>query len=70
MILAALVGFAAELIPVFPRPDTAAIRLIVRATKGARSAPLSRPGIVLNDADRPSAAAEAVLRDAAALDPA
>jgi tRNA1(Val) A37 N6-methylase TrmN6 len=70
-ILAALGGFAAELIPVFPRPGAAAIRLIVRATKGARAEASLRPGIVLNDADnRPSEAAEAILRHAAPLDPA
>jgi tRNA1(Val) A37 N6-methylase TrmN6 len=70
-ILASLAGRfgAAEIIPIFPRPDAAAIRVIVRAIKGRRT-PLSlRPGLVLNDAEgRPSAAAEAILRNAAALD--
>jgi tRNA1(Val) A37 N6-methylase TrmN6 len=62
---------AAEIIPIFPRPDAAAIRVIVRAIKGRRTPPALRPGLVLNDADgRPAAAAEAILRDAAALDPA
>ena len=72
-ILAALAGRfgAAEIIPIFPRPGAAAIRVILRAIKGRRT-PLSlRPGLVLNEADgRPSAAAEAILREAAALDPA
>lgn len=72
-ILASLAGRfgAAEIIPIFPRPDAAAIRAIVRAIKGRRTPPSLRPGLVLNDADgRPTAAAEAILRDAAALDPA
>jgi tRNA1(Val) A37 N6-methylase TrmN6 len=72
-ILASLAGRfgAAEIIPIFPRPDAAAIRAIVRAIKGRRTPPSLRPGLVLNDADgRPTAAAEAILRGAAALDPA
>ena len=70
-ILASLAGRfgAAEIIPIFPRPDAAAIRVIVRAVKGRRTPPSLRPGLVLNDADgRPTAVAEAILRDAAALD--
>jgi len=72
-ILAALSGRfgAAEIIPIFPRPSAAAIRVIVRAIKGRRTLPSLRPGLVLNEADgRPSAAAETILRDAAPLDPA
>jgi len=72
-IFAALAGRfgAAEIIPIFPRPDAAAIRLIVRAIKGRRTPPSLRPGLVLNEPDgRPTATAEAILRDAAALDPA
>ena len=72
-ILAALAGRfgAAEIIPIFPRANAAAIRMIVRAIKGRRTPPSLRPGLVLNDADgRPTAAAEAILRDAAPLDPA
>jgi tRNA1(Val) A37 N6-methylase TrmN6 len=72
-ILASLAGRfgAAEIIPIFPRPDAAAIRVIVRAIKGRRTPPTLRPGLVLNDAGgRPSVAAEAILRDAAPLDPA
>jgi len=71
--LASLAGRfgAAELIPIFPRPDAAAIRMIVRAIKGRRTPPAFRPGLVLNEADgRPTAAAEAILRNAAPLDPA
>ena len=70
-ILSALAGYAVELIPVFPRPEAAPIRLIVRATKGAAAEPVLLPGIVLNGADnRPSEAADAILRQAAPLDPA
>ncbi len=62
---------AAQLIPIFPRPDAAAIRIIVRAIKGRRTPPEMRTGIVLNDANgQPSIKANAILRDAAALDPA
>jgi tRNA1(Val) A37 N6-methylase TrmN6 len=54
--------------PVHPKPGAAAIRILLRATKGS-SAPLSLlPGLVLNGEDgRPSAEAEAVLREGAAL---
>ncbi len=62
---------AAELIPIFPRPGAAAIRLIVRTIKGRRTPPIFRAGIVLNDADnQPSKAANAILRDAGPLAPA
>jgi len=54
--------------PIHPRADAAAIRVLVRAQKGGR-APLSiLPGLVLaDDANRPTAAAEAVLRAGEAL---
>src|SRR5438552_2745935 len=63
-ILAALTGRfgAAEIIAIFPRPDAAAIRVIVRAIKGRRTPPSLRPGLVLNDAEgRPTPTAEAIL---------
>jgi tRNA1(Val) A37 N6-methylase TrmN6 len=72
-ILATLKGRfgAAELIPVFPRADAPAIRLIVRAIKGRRTPPAMLPGIVLNDANnQPSAAADKILRDGGPLSPA
>jgi tRNA1(Val) A37 N6-methylase TrmN6 len=55
-------------IPVYPRPDAAAIRILVRAVKGSR-APLSLAGgITLNDATaRPTAEAEAILRGGESL---
>src|SRR5258708_32631660 len=53
----------AAIMPVYPRPDAAAIRILVRATK-ASGAPLTLlPGLTLNDADgKPSAEAEEILR--------
>jgi tRNA1(Val) A37 N6-methylase TrmN6 len=59
---------AATLLPVHPKPDAAAIRVLIRAVKGSR-APLSLlPGFVLADAaGRPTAAAEDVLRNGAVL---
>jgi tRNA1(Val) A37 N6-methylase TrmN6 len=54
--------------PVHPRPDTAAIRVLVRAAKGSRAPLRILPGLMLNDAQgHPSAVAEAVLRDATPL---
>ena len=56
-------------LPIYPRPDGAAIRVIVRARKGG-TAPLAQcSGLTLNDAQaRPTAAAEAVLRAGRTLD--
>ncbi|HVT55698.1 MAG TPA: methyltransferase [Xanthobacteraceae bacterium] len=69
-ILATLKGRfgAAELIPIFPRADTPAIRLIVRAIKGRRTPSAVLPGLVLNDGNnQPTDAANKILRDAGAL---
>ena len=42
-------GFGALMVlPVYPRPDAEAIRILVRATKGSRASPALLPGIVLN----------------------
>lgn len=50
-------------LPVLPRPDRPAIRVLVRAVKGMSARPRHLPGFLLNDANgRPTAAAEAVLR--------
>ncbi|MCA3278166.1 MAG: N-6 DNA methylase [Roseomonas sp.] len=62
-------GFGAmELLPLWPRAGVAAKRVLLRARKGARSPAKILPGLVLHEADgRFSKAAEAILRDAAAL---
>jgi len=54
--------------PIFPRPDAAAIRVLVRARKGSRAPLALLPGLTLNDSQgRATAAAEAVLRGGATL---
>ncbi|WP_238120122.1 MULTISPECIES: tRNA1(Val) (adenine(37)-N6)-methyltransferase [unclassified Xanthobacter] len=75
-ILAALQGRfgAAELLPVYGRPGgkpgAAAVRLLVRARKGRRTAPRILPGLVLTDAaGAPTPEAAAVLRAGDALAP-
>lgn len=57
-------GFGSvAVLPVYPRPGAAPIRVLVRAVKAGEGAPLHLPGLVLNDgAGRPTEAAEAVLR--------
>jgi tRNA1(Val) A37 N6-methylase TrmN6 len=69
-LLAALApGFGAiAIMPVYPKPGAAAIRVLVSAAK-ASSAPLSLlPGLVLADSNnKPSAQADAILRDGAAI---
>ena len=68
-VLAALDDFGAiTVLPVHPKPGAAAIRVLVRATKGNRAPLALLPGFLLADADNtPSAAAEAVLRKGEAL---
>jgi tRNA1(Val) A37 N6-methylase TrmN6 len=69
-VLAALgSGFGGiTVLPVHPRPAAAAIRILVGATNGSRAPFALLPGLILNDADaRPSSAAQAVLRQGAAL---
>jgi tRNA1(Val) A37 N6-methylase TrmN6 len=59
---------AIMVLPVHPKPGAAAIRVLVRATKGNRAPLALLPGFLLADADsKPTAAAEAVLREAEAL---
>lgn len=61
---------AAQLLPVHPAPHAPAVRLLVRAIKGRRTPPVLLPGLILADsAGRPTAEAEAVLRDGTALMP-
>lgn len=60
--LAAEFGGIAVL-PVLPRAGADAIRVLVRAVKSGRGAPMTYPALILNDEQgRPTAAAEAVLR--------
>jgi tRNA1(Val) A37 N6-methylase TrmN6 len=68
-VLQELAGFGGiAVMPVHPRADAPAVRIIVRAEKGSRAPLRVLPGLVLNDAQgRPTAAAEAILRDAAPL---
>jgi tRNA1(Val) A37 N6-methylase TrmN6 len=59
---------AIAVLPVHPREDAAAIRVLVRATKGGGTARKSYPPLVLNDeAGRPTPVAEAVMRDGKTL---
>jgi tRNA1(Val) A37 N6-methylase TrmN6 len=59
---------AIEMLPVFPKPEAAAIRLIVRAIKGRKTPAQMLPGITLNDSNgKPSATAEKILRDGASI---
>jgi tRNA1(Val) A37 N6-methylase TrmN6 len=54
--------------PVHPKPGAAAIRVLLCAAKGSAAPSSLLPGLVLNGDDgRPSAEAEAVLREGAAL---
>ncbi|HQS10759.1 MAG TPA: methyltransferase, partial [Xanthobacteraceae bacterium] len=70
-LLAALEGRfgAVRLLPVHPRPEAPAVRLIARAIKGRRTAPAILPGLILAEAGgAPGARAQAILSDGAALD--
>ena len=59
---------AIAVLPVHPKPGAAAIRVLVRASKGTLAPLALLPGFLLADADsKPTAAAEAVLRKAEAL---
>jgi tRNA1(Val) A37 N6-methylase TrmN6 len=59
---------AITVVPVHPKPGAAAIRVLVRATKGSRAPLALLPGFQLAEADgKPTAAAEAVLRKGEAL---
>ena len=64
-VMAALAPAFGEIavLAVHPRPDKPAIRVLVRAVKGASFGAVDQPRLDLNDmGGRPSAAAEAVLR--------
>jgi tRNA1(Val) A37 N6-methylase TrmN6 len=62
-------GFGAiAILPIYPRVNTAAIRVIVGAIKGAQGGQSNLPGLVLNDEHgRPTQPAEAILRSGAPL---
>jgi tRNA1(Val) A37 N6-methylase TrmN6 len=56
------------ILPVHPRADAPAVRILVRAVRGSRAPVALYPGLVLNEANgAPTAAAEAVLRHAGLL---
>lgn len=60
---------AVHLLPVHPRADAPALRVVVRATKGSRAPLAIQPGLVLHEAGGNgfSAPLRAILRDGAAL---
>jgi tRNA1(Val) A37 N6-methylase TrmN6 len=69
-VLAALTaGFGAiAILPVYPKPQAAAIRVLIRATKNSHAPLALLPGLVLAGSDnKPTAQTEAILRDGAAL---
>ena len=68
-VLAAGAGFGAiAVLPIYPMPQAAAIRVLVRAVKGSRAPLALLPGLTLNGADgKPSVEAEEVLRAGEAL---
>lgn len=63
-------GFGAiAVLPVHPKPDAAAIRVLVNAVKGSKAPLVLLPGFTLAESDnKPSAQAEAILRHGAVLD--
>ena len=54
-------------VPIFPKPNAGAIRIVVRAIKGSGGALTLCPGLLLNEDGRPAQAAEAILREGSAL---
>jgi tRNA1(Val) A37 N6-methylase TrmN6 len=69
-VLAALTaGFGAiAIMPVYPKPETPAIRVLVRAAKNSHAPIALLPGLILADSEnKPTAPAEAILRDGTAL---
>jgi tRNA1(Val) A37 N6-methylase TrmN6 len=59
---------AITLLPVHPKEEAAAIRVLVRATKGSRAPLALWPGLILTDGTgQPTYRARSVLRDAVAL---
>jgi len=68
-VLGTLTPFGATcILPIHPKPDHPAIRVIVQARKGSRAPLALLPGLVLADTSgRPTAKAESVLRGGAPL---
>jgi tRNA1(Val) A37 N6-methylase TrmN6 len=68
-VLAALKDFGGiAIVPVHPKPEAAAIRVIVKAVKDGAVPLVLHPPLILNDAEgKPSAAAEAILRAGATI---
>jgi tRNA1(Val) A37 N6-methylase TrmN6 len=59
---------SASVLPVYPKPDAAAIRVLVRAIKGGQAPLQLLPGLLLADSNnKPTEQAEAVLRGNSAL---
>jgi tRNA1(Val) A37 N6-methylase TrmN6 len=56
-----------SIVPILSRPNAPAIRIVVRAIKGSGGALTLWPGLLLNEQGRPTAAAESILREGAAL---
>ena len=70
-VLTAVAGFGGiTVLPIHPKPQATAIRVIVRAVKGSAAPLVLLPAMTLNDADgRPSVEAEAILRNGEPLRP-
>jgi tRNA1(Val) A37 N6-methylase TrmN6 len=69
--LAALAGAgfgSPTLLPLWPRPGVAAKRVLLAARRGGKGPARMLPGLALHDGAGPSAAAQAILREGAALD--
>jgi tRNA1(Val) A37 N6-methylase TrmN6 len=65
--LAAAFG-AVTLLPIHPKPDAPAMRVLARAAKGAKVQQTELPGLILAEADgKPTAESNAILRQGAAL---
>lgn len=59
---------AVAILPVYPKPEAPAIRILVRAVKASRAPLALMPGFALNEASgEPSRQAEAVLRSGASV---
>ncbi len=60
---------AVALLPIHPKPDAPAMRVLARAAKGAKAQLTELPGLILADAGgKPTAESNAILRQGAALD--